>query len=472
MNYPKVILSWIFLCMTIIDGWSYEKQLKVHLRGVYDAKITITPFNGVKVARPLRVFNGVKSGETVQTDIPGELLPGEFLLRFDYRKKETDNSYPSELQLYLNNEDIEIYVNPLYTKGDSLKLENDRENTAWERFSVGTAHQLRQIGLLEQLLAAYDRPNSTVWKKAATEYTKRTASYNQWVDSAKQADNSLYVSHLYYFSHIAPVDWKLPDDKRFEKQVNEWFDGFDFNDTLVIRSPQMNQFVTQYVNQFGSRATTEMLRDSLFTMAGQLAIGLASAGHPKMYGWMTDYFYNGYESYNITAGLRMLERHINNPRCLTIKKQSIISRLEGMKKIVPGVQAPNVTVTDIENHERMLNFSSERMGYHLLMFYDAECGHCNELLDKLQSWYSNPANKAWIDVYTVSIDNSRKQWEAFHKKKSFAWNDMYADGGINSQAANDYYILSAPQMFVMNNDGQLVAMPGTVKELDNFLFGK
>ena len=49
---------------------------------------------------------------------------------------------------------------------------------------------------------------------------------------------------------------------------------------------------------------------------------------------------------------------------------------------------------------------------------------------------------------------------------------MYAEGGINSLAAHDYYILSAPQMFVMNNDGQLEAMPASVEELNRFLHGE
>ena len=96
----------------------------------------------------------------------------------------------------------------------------------------------------------------------------------------------------------------------------------------------MNEFMNGYMGLFGLRATTVELRDSLFTEAGRLACEMASAGHPKVYGWMADYFFNGYETYNITAGLKMLEQHISNPRCMTSKKQEIARRLEGIKKLV------------------------------------------------------------------------------------------------------------------------------------------
>jgi len=83
-----------------------------------------------------------------------------------------------------------------------------------------------------------------------------------------------------------------------------------------------------YVNLYGSISISPEIRDSLFTLAGKQAIEKAKHGNPKVYGLMVDYFYSGYESTNITMGLKMLEPYINVPNCLTLKKQVIEKRLK------------------------------------------------------------------------------------------------------------------------------------------------
>ena len=467
-----IVLGMALLALAQLAGAAEPHTLTIGLRGVYDSKITLTPFNGVRTSRPLRIQNEVKSGGQVRFEIPEDLLPGEFLIRFDYRKTETDTPYPGELQLYLNNENIEVYANPMYLRGDSLKLINDRENAAWNNFSEKVGRERQQIGLLEQLLGGYGQRDANVWKEAAREYKKRCGSYNQWIDSAALASRDLYVSHLFRFLRISPINWAESADQNFSRQAATWFDTFNFNDTLTIRSRQMNEFINSYVAVFGSRAIDAPSRDSLFTRAGRLACERASSGHPKVYGWMVDYFFNGYESYNITSGLKMLEKHVNNPRCLTSRKQEVLRRLEGIKRMVPGVQSPNVKVQNEQDKETILDFSFGKMDYHLLVFYDSECSHCNELLAGLQKWYERAENRAWLDIYSVSIDNDSQQWKPFHQKKAFPWYDAYAPGGINSEAANNYYVLAAPVMFVMDKNGVLKAQPNSVDELDKFLNGK
>ena len=449
-----------------------ESELTVSLRGVYDSKITLKPFKSQSFGQPLRVRNNIKSGEKVVFEIPGEMLPGEFLLRFDYRKDPESNPYPGELQLYLNRENITVHANPMYLHGDSLQLENDRENQVWNEFMEESARQQQMIGLLGQLVDNYDRKESSVWKQAAAEYNRRAEELNRWICTQEIANSGLYVSHLFRFSRIDPIDWTVPPDSMLIERAAHWFDNFDFSDTLVVRSRQMNQYMGAYLGLFQPYYTSEEMRDSMITRAAGIACQKASQGHPKVYGWMVDYFYNGFETYNITPGMKMLEQHINNPRCLTSRKREIATRLEGMAKMKPGIQAPDIAVKDSASRNRVINFSRGKMDFHLLVFYDSECGHCNHLLEGLQQWYEVPENSVWMDIYTVALDDDREKWLSFHKEKAFPWTDMYAEGGINSTAAADYYILSAPQMFVMNNDGQLETMPAGVEDLNRFLHGE
>ena len=106
-----------------------------------------------------------------------------------------------------------------------------------------------------------------------------------------------------------------------------------------------------------------------------------------------------------------------------------------------------------------------------MVFYESDCGHCTDLLAELRNWYAIPENKAWFDIYTIALDNTREEWEPAHGKNAFPWTDMYAPGGVNSKAASDYYVLSTPSLFIVDKNGGLLDMPGTVPDVDKFLNG-
>lgn len=447
------------------------RKLTVKLRGVYDAKITLTAFDGVAYSRPMKEVPEVMPGQTVGFELPTGQLPGEFLLRFDYRAKAEDYPYPAELPLYINREDISVDANPLYLRGDSLRVSGDRENAAFANFSNKNMEMRQQIGLLEQLLQQYTYRKSAVYTQAAKEYLLRMNEYNRWIDAMAVADRDLYVGHLYSFQHRHPVNWAQTPDEQMKEQVAHWFAGFNFNDTLLLHSRQMNEFMNGYLGVFGAQATSVELRDSLFTQAGRMACELASTGNPKVYGWITDYFFNGYETYDIKPGISMLEKHLNNPNCMTRKRIEIERRLKGIEKMVKGVTVPNLRLRDEEDREVNVTVAPTGNKYALLVFYESDCGHCTELLDKLQKWHAISENKAWFNIVTIGLDSNAEVWREFFKKKAFPWTDLYAEGGINSTAANDYYVLGAPSLFVVDGQGKLCATPLSVEELDQFLKG-
>jgi hypothetical protein len=448
------------------------RKLSVKLRGVYDAKITLSPFNGVRVEKSLGEASGIQAGDAVDFDIPVQYLPGEFLIRFDYRIKEADTPYPAELQLYINKEDIGVDAHPLYLNGDSLRLTNDRENAAWFAFSERNAKERQQMGLLQQLIAQYDQPQSAIWKLAAKTYDQRREAYNQWIGAQQTANRDLYVSHLYGFQRIAAVNLKLTPVEQMNTLAKTWFDHFDMNDTLALRSRQMNEFINGYVGLFGAQSTTEALRDSLFTQAADMACAKASTGAPKMFGWMVDYFYNGFSAYNITAGLTMLEKYSADPRCHTSRKAEIARRTEGIKKLVPGVVVPKLTLHNFDDLEVAIDTHTCDKAFRLIVFYDSECDHCHVLLAALNEWYKKPENSVWLDVVSIATDRTREGWEPFHTEKAFPWNDLYAPEGINSTAASDYYVLSAPYMYLIDKNGKLIDAPDTVEEMNEMIKGK
>ena len=264
-------------------------------------------------------------------------------------------------------------------------------------------------------------------------------------------------------------NWNESIVNQIKQQPIHYFDHVNFKDTLMIRTQAFNDFINAYMGMFGMQVTKESMRDSVFTQAGLLACRKASEGHPKVYGWMVDYFYRGFESYNITSGIAMLQQFIDDPNCLTSKKQEILKRLEGMQRMKKGSVVPEFEAEMYNGMKLRFDGVSKQKSYEMIVFYESNCSHCKDLLKELKEWYAVPQNKVWFDIISVAMDDNRATWEKSFEDNKFDWSDVWASGGVNSKLANDYYILSTPVIYIVDKQMKVMAMPQNVKEIEKFL---
>ena len=474
----KRILRWVcggliisvFACASAFGRG--ESLLTVHLEGVFEAKVSLIPFEGLKAIyqNPVAEVSGVKNGESATLKIPAQYLPGEFVLRIDYRAKETDSPYPAERVIYINKQNIELTVNPPYINNDEKTKFNagETENTVYSAFMKENSTKRMPLDLLRQFLLSYDRPESEFYTQGVKEFEQRRLEYNTWLSDQAKAHHELYVSCLFQFQYIPGIAWSGDEKERLNLILKNYFEGINFSDPLIIRTRELAKFMDAYMGLYGMQATTEELRDSLFTQAGSVACEKASKGNPQVYGWMVDYFYVGYETYNIKKGMAMLEEHINNPNCLTSKKQQIIQRLEGMVKLVPGALAPDFVISDNQAKNFQLHKWKPKARHKLLLFWTTSCVDCLKLVEELRQWYNQPANKKKIDIVAVNLDEAQVgagKWESAIITLP-RWKHLHAKEGVNSAVARDYAILSTPVMFLIESKSNIiVSVPGNFEQL-------
>lgn len=470
MNNKKLML--LLLLMSITGALFAQKvNLKIHIKGVYDSKITVLSLAGPGI-KTLKEYPAIKNGDAAVLEFEQDLLPGAFVLRFDYKENEDSNPYPAEKRIFIGKQALELWVNPLHIGNpDSTYFQKgEKENTLFDTFSQENHKKRENLGALQNFLATYDNPTSVMFKNGIEEYEVRRKEYNAWLKAQAQLHKNEFVSHFFIMQYVTYVDWKGKEEERVKSIIEHYFEGMDFQDPMLTRTSELNEWVNNYVNMYGSLATTIELRDSLFTLAGQRAIEKAKQGDPLLYGWMVDYFYNGYESFNIQSGFRMLQPYLDDPRCLTQKRQAIETRLEGMQTIVIGSVAPDFDIHYLTGRTVQFHHYEGKAPYKLVLFWSAECGHCIDLVEKLYPWYRT--NKEKLDVFALSLDQTETEVPAWEQAKAnlLDWTHKRTEGGINSPEANAYFILSTPVMILVDaKTNEIVAFPENIDQLNDVI---
>ncbi len=298
---------WLMLMLMMPVAFAQEvreplRRLSARIEGVYDANVSVIPFVGAKAdyKNPLGLVPDVKAGEIAVIDIPQERLPGEFVLRIDYRVKETDHPYPAERIIFLNDQDMVMTVNPLQINNDEVTYfqEGEREDVVYAVFMKENTQKRMPIEALRQFLLSYDRPESQVCIEAEKEFEQRRREYNAWVKEQAKEHAGLFVSRLFQFHYIPAVDWSGDSKARVEDMLKHYFDGIDFSDPMILHSRELTRFLDQYMRLFGLQGQDRDEQHRLLIQAGETLKKKVEQGqgHPLVQAWIQEYLRKGYEA--------------------------------------------------------------------------------------------------------------------------------------------------------------------------------
>jgi thioredoxin-related protein len=468
------ILFGVLLSTSILNAQNSDVLVSVSLKGVSESDISLLPLSGSKQFKPIANIAGVKSGETSTIQVSKEYLPGEFIVHFEYREKKESKPKPSEKRILINQQNLELWINPIYANNpDSIRFQKyEKENTGFLLFSKENNQKLQKLGVLQNFLMNYDEPESKFYKQGIEEYEKRRQGYNHWLNLQTIKDSSLFASSLYRFNYVPQITWEGSEKDREQSVLQHFFDGINFNDPVIIKTAQMNDWMNAYVNISMKQITKMSMRDSIISKAATTAIEKSKQGLPIVYGWMVDYFYKGFEANNLPGVMKVLKPYLADPNCLTSKRMEIERRLKGMESLVPGTKAPTILLPDAKGNVFDLDSYIPTTKYILVLFWSADCNHCLETVGSLYPWQQLAENQQKISVVAVSLDETETELKAWDQKiKELSdWKHLRTSDGIRSKVASDYFVLATPVMVLIDaKTKEIISLPASINELQSSL---
>lgn len=121
----------------------------------------------------------------------------------------------------------------------------------------------------------------------------------------------------------------------------------------------------------------------------------------------------------------------------------------------PEVGEMFVDFSQMNEHDKLVKFSSARGEITLIEFWASWCKPCRTSNPALRNLYNQYADKGF-QIVGVSLDTSKEQWISAIKKDSLFWTNLSDLKGSRNAVAMMYGVKAIPDNFLINREGIII----------------
>lgn len=368
---------------------------------------------------------------------------------------------------------------------DKVQITGSEENTIFQDYTKFLAVKTPRLsGLQRQLEAARTAADSANIKQQLADANKELQQYRENITKTKS--NSMLAM---FFNTMKRPDTPpmptLPNGKvdstyPFRYVKDHFWDDVDFSKDGLVRTPffepKLEEFYKYYVDPNPDSIISEVNLMLLMARNGKEIfkyllgkftdkyINPEYMGQDKVFLFL----FNNYYSKGDTAWLNEKQ------------KKYIFDRGYSLIANQLGEQAWDMQLLDTANKATSLHGTLSP--YTMVIFWDPNCGHCKEVVPRVDSIYKAKWKAQGVAVFAVNVaEELQKEWRKFIVEKDLrGWVHAYQPKAQRDEENKTgkpnfrqlYDVFQTPTLYLLDKDKRIIAKKLSVEQFDDVLQAK
>ncbi|HEX4876223.1 MAG TPA: thioredoxin-like domain-containing protein [Chitinophagaceae bacterium] len=369
------------------------------------------------------------------------------------------------------------------TIAKELKFVNSPDNELFNKYQQFMTAKGKFINeLREKYKSAANKKDSTEIIDKLTKVDKEISDYR--TDIVKKYPNSILTALLQTMRE-PELTGKLKSPKSKEDSLAAWqyfkthyWDGVNFWDGRMAYTTFFEEKLDKYFNQLVVPHPDSVIKEM------DWMLGFASLNE-EMNRFLLLKFVNRYLNqkymWEDAVFVHLFEKYFSQktyPWLNENGKKIITERAYSLMANIMGSPAADIELPDTSG--KNISLYKTAAPYTVVVFWDPTCGHCKEVLPKLDSFYTAKWKAAGLKIFAVAkeTDGTRKTWIDFVTEKNlWDWTHVYYSKAADKARVDTnvpgysqlFDVLSFPTLYLLDKDKRIVAKKLSYEQIDDVL---
>lgn len=334
----------------------------------------------------------------------------------------------------------------------------------------------------EAYMASVTREDSMLHEKNYNLYNKQLNDYREGIINTQPT--SMMAALLSAMKDPA-LPSKIPVTRQdsinnYNEYKNHYWDGITFMDDRIIRTPFFLKKLERYYREVISPAPDSIIKDVDYKL-------LLARSAPEMYkfllNWFTDEYINPKYMGQDAVFVHLFEKYhskglskwLNETQMETISRRAYML----MANLI-GEKAADLEMLDAA--DKPASLYNQAADYIIVCFWDPNCGHCKEVVPRLDSIYRANWKAHNVKIYAVLTpdgkQNVKPEWLEFIRSHGLSdWTHVYQTPEMEAEntAAKKpsfrqlYDVTMTPTLYLLDKDKHIIGKKLTWEQMNELL---
>jgi thiol-disulfide isomerase/thioredoxin len=281
-------------------------------------------------------------------------------------------------------------------------------------------------------------------KNCLAKFKKQMTSQNELMEYLKMGYKGTYTARV--LADLAEVPELTGNAQVLAQLQSGFFDAAGFADTMLYRTPDLNNKISVYLDLLADTTTTG--RDRFIQHLMNRVKGQKDAQKALLTTLLNNFLDEYREPY-----IQSLVQWANSQPTLSNDQPVLAAKLKLIANLLPGMSAPDVTGENLQGQTQTLLASAKQNKLTLLIFWESDCPHCRKAMPDFIRLYKEYQPKG-LGVFAVSLDSNKDKWKAFIATNHLIWANIVLPD--NSSAHADYFIQYTPTVVLIDSKGHTI----------------